>query len=652
MRSGTGAAVAWLGLTAGGRSALMAAALVGTFLTGTGAAFAFNEAPALKAAVDAGKLPPVEQRLPEKPEVVTPVQEVGKYGGTLREALRGDADHNAILRAIGQQGLTRWKMDFSGVIPNVAESWTTNEDSSEYTFHLRKGMKWSDGAPFTADDILFFVNDLLPDQAFFKSPPARYVINGKLMTGEKIDDYTLKLKFAGPYRTFPEEMATPVGQHPVLYAKHYCQQFMPKYNKDIDKLIKAANANDWPTVMRQKCADIELPARWANPERPTLDPWTIVEPYTGGATRVVLERNPYFWEVDTAGNQLPYIDKVQFSVIADPEAILLASMNGQMDLEVRHINVISNMPVLSDNAEKGNYTIMRMPDFNSNALGLYINETTENLPLRALFRQLDFRKALSFAIDRNQINEIVFLGQGKPAQVGPLPQSRFYNEQLHTQFIEHDPAKANQLLDGLGLTKKDDRGYRLYPDSGKRVSIGVIVSIANPWQGEVLELMRKQWAEVGLELVIQASERSLFYDRAQNNDYDISVDGVPGGLDVTQDPRAIIAVHTLDSRQSIPWVRWYESHGKAGMEPTDSMKERMKLLDQWKVEPDPAKADAIFKQILQLAADAFEVIGTVEPPPQLGIRSNNLVNVFDDMPFGWTYGTPGPSMPQQYSFKN
>ena len=633
-----------------GRGVVTAAIMGATFLSGTGAAFAFNEAPQLKALVDAGKLPPVDQRLPTPPEVVTPLERVGQYGGVLRQALRGDADHNAILRAIGQQGLTRWKMDFSDVVPNVAESWTVNEDSSEYTFNLRKGMKWSDGAPFTADDILFFVQDLLPDPAFFKSPPARYVINGKLMTGEKIDDYTVKLKFAGPYRTFPEEMATPVGQHPVLYAKHYCQQFHPKYAKDIDALIKAANANDWPTVMRQKCADIEVPARWANRDRPTLDPWLITEPYTGGATRVEVMRNPYFWQVDTAGNQLPYIDEIQFSVIADPEAILLTAMNGQLDLQTRHLNAISNKPVLSENMEKGGYQIMEMRDLNTNSLGLFINQTTPNLPLRELIRALDFRKALSLATDRNEINEIVFLGQGKPAQVGPLPQHRLYNDQLHTQFIDHDLAGADKLLDGMGLTKRDGQGFRVYPDGSGRISIGVIVSIANPWHSEVLELMRRQWAEAGIELVIQPSERSLYYDRAQNNDYDISVDSVPGGLDVTQDPRAIIAVHTLDSRQSIPWVRWYESQGKAGEEPSDSMKQRMRLLDQWKVEPDQAKADAIFGQILQLAADAFEVIGTVEPPPQLGVRSSKLVNVFDEMPFGWTYGTPGPSMPQQYFF--
>jgi peptide/nickel transport system substrate-binding protein len=629
-------------------AALLAAALLGG--TATAAVAALAEAPVLAERAKGGALPPVEQRAPEAPEVVRPLRSVGAYGGTIRQALRGNADHNAILRAVGAQGLTRWTPDMSGVVPNVAESWTTNENASEYTFMLRRGMRWSDGAPFTADDVLFFVQDLLPDKTFFQAPPARYVVDGKLMEAEKVDDYTVKLKFAGPYRAFPEELATPLGQHPVLYAKHYCQQFHPKYAKDLDALIREARANDWATVMRQKCGDIEVPARWANPERPTLDPWVITEPYTGGATRVAMERNPYFWQVDPEGKQLPYIDTLVFPVIADLEAILLGAIGGQLDLQVRHLTEISNKPVLVDNKEKGGYELLQMRSLDSNHVGLYLNQSASDPELRKLLTARDFRVALSLATNREEINEIVFLGQGKPAQVGPLPEHRLYNEQLRTQHLAHDPDEANRLLDGLGLAERDAENYRVHPESRRRISLGTIVSIANPWQVETLELMRNQWAEVGIELVIRNSERSLFYDRAQNNDYDISVDNVPGGLNPTQDLRALASVHPLESRQSIAWARWYESRGAAGEEPSESMKQRLALIDKWKVSPSQDEADALFRQITQLAADAFEVIGIIEPAPQLGVRSAKLENVLDTMPFGWAYGTPGPSLPQQYYF--
>ena len=376
----------------------------------------------------------------------------------------------------------------------------------------------------------------------------------------------------------------------------------------------------------------------------------IEQPYTGGATQVTMTRNPYFWQVDPEGRQLPYVDRLVFPVIADLEAILLGAIGGQLDLQVRHLTEVSNKPVLVDNKGKGGYELLEMRSLDANHVALYFNQSVKDPELRKLITQKDFRVALSLAADREEINEIVFLGQGKPAQVGPLPENKLYNEQLHTQYVERDVDEANRLLDGLGLTRRDAENYRVYPGNGARISLGAIVSIANPWQVETLELLRNQWAEAGVELVIRNSERSLFYDRAQNNDYDISVDNAPGGLNPTQDLRALVAVHPLESRQSIPWARWYESGGKAGEEPPENMKRRMALLDKWKVTPSQAEADVLFREILQLAADSFEVMGIIEPAPQLGVRNAKLANVLDTMPFGWMYGTPGPSLPQQYYY--
>lgn len=620
-------------------------------LAGGGSASAFSESPELKAKVDDGTLPSVDQRLPEAPAVIEPYTRVGEYGGVIRSAINGDGDYNSILRSVGVQGLMRWTLDFSDVVPNVAESVTHNDDYSEFTFALRKGMKWSDGEPFGADDLMFFFEDLLPNKEFFQTPPSLYSVDGKLVTATKIDDSTVKVAFAAPYRSFLEALASPPGQGPVLYAKHYCQQFHPKYAENIDALMRQNNAADWAALMRMKCADIELPARWASTERPTIDPWVITEPYTGSATRVVLSRNPYYWQVDTAGNQLPYTDALQFSVMNGMETVLLAAFNGQIDLQTRLIDPISNLPVLSQNAEKGGYTIMRLQGTNANAAGLQINQTTQNVPLRKLIATPGFSKALSLGIDREEINEIVFFGQGQPGQIGPLPGTKFYNEQLGTQFIAHEPEEANNILDELGLTKRDAQGFRVFPENGQRITMYAIASLAKPWLIEVLELVRQQWEDIGINLSIQSSERSLFYDRAQNNDYDISVDAIVGGLDATQDMRAILAVHPLDSRQSIPWVKWYQSGGTQGEEPSENMKQRLELLQQWSIEPDQEKADAIFREILVLAADAFEVIGTVLPPPMLGIRNSKLLNVFDEMPSGWSYATPGGSLPQQYFFE-
>ncbi|KAF7600455.1 MAG: peptide ABC transporter [Candidatus Dactylopiibacterium carminicum] len=613
-------------------------------------ALAFQEAPMFAAGVKAGKLPAVAKRLPEKPEVVKPHTRVGSYGGELRTAMRSSNDHNSILRLVGNQGLVRWSPDFNNLQPNIAERWEQNADASEYIFHLRKGMKWSDGTPFTADDVLFSMNDLTLGGQYYSTPPAAYMQGGKPVVVSKIDENTVKFSFNGPYLGFIEALALPINQHPTLFQKKYCGQFHPAYNKtNLQQLITADSATDWRQLMRNKCGDIELPSRWGNTERPTMDPWVIKVPYTAAATDVVLERNPYFWQVDTAGNQLPYLDRVRFRVISEVETILLAAINGQLDFQHRHIYAIQNIPVLTQNAAKGNYKVLGLPTLQANSVGLYLNFSTKNDKLRKLIRNKDFRIALSTAIDRKNINEVVFLGQGTPWQIGPVKQSKWFNPQLGTQHLAFDVKKANAMLDSLGLEKRDDAGFRLYPEGG-RLSLGANIAIQLEQQMGALELIREQYAKLGIELVIRGMERSLAAARTASNDYDLVVDVVPGGLDITANPRAVLAIHPTESRMSLGWVRWYMTKGKDGEEPSESMKKRLALYDKWQVAGSEKEAEAYFREILQLAADEFEVIGVVLPPASPAIRKNNLANVFDTMPAGWTYPTPAPALPQTWFF--
>jgi peptide/nickel transport system substrate-binding protein len=607
---------------------------------------AWQQAPGLAQASKQGKLPDVGQRLPTHPEVVQPTAGAGRYGGVMRTAVRGDADHNAILRIIGNMGLTRWSPDFARPVPNVAESWSTNADASVYTFKLRQGMRWSDGHPFTADDLIFFTDDLLPNTEFYAAPPPQYVIDGKLMKGEKVDDTTVRLIFAGPYLTFPERLAGPLGQHPVLYAKHYCSQFTPKYNPDIGKLLAATSQPNWSALFRQHCGDIETPARWANPARPVLDPWVIASPYTGGATEVVAERNPYFWQVDPVGQQLPYVDAVNFKVISDIQSIVLAAVGGQMDLEVRHVALINNKPVLAQHAKSGHYGLIELDTTETSSAALFLNQTDKNPRLRGLLTNHAFRQALSQGIDRDEINEIVFLGQSAPWQTSPLEQDPFYNKQLATQYLDNDVDGANAILDKLGLDKRDG-AYRLMPEGG-RVLLTADADVENPQMIDALQLVKQHWAKIGVELAINPMERSLFYERAQNNAYDIGIMALPGGLHPYTDPRAWLTIQPLDSRQSLPWVHWYQSGGKAGEKPSDSMIERLQLWDQWKRAPNAQQADALLRQILQLAADAFEVIGLTRGTTVFGVCTDRLKNVPAKLPMGWEYPTPAPTLPQQY----
>lgn len=612
------------------------------------AAHAYRQAPMLDKLVQEKKLEAVDARLPEKPEVIKPVERVGQYGGTLRSAMRGNADYHAILRFVGNQSLSRWAPDFNSVVPNLAESWSISTDATEYVFKLRKGTRWSDGTPFTVEDVLFSMNDLVGNKQFFSNPPDAFVVKDKLVEVTKLDDYTVKFKFAGPYVSFPEALAAPLGQYPALYQKKYCAQFHPKYNPRVDDLVKEARATDWAALMRVKCGDIEVASRWGNVARPTLDPWIIKEPYGGSATRVVLERNPYFWQVDPEGKQLPYIDRLQFSVISEVETIVLAAVNGQLDFQHRHIAPVQNRPVLAENAAKGGYSLIYLQSLNANSVGMYLNQSTKKEKLRRLIRNKDFRIALSLGIDRKEVNDIVYMGQGQIWQTAPLKESKWYIEKFGTQYTQYDPKQANEILDRLGLNKRDSEGYRLYPDGG-RVAIDTIVAIQLSQQVDAMELIRKQWAKIGIDLVLQVTERSLNFDRANANDYDMSVDAAPGGMDATQSPRPFMTVHS-ESRQSLQWVKWYLSNGKQGEEPSASMKKRLDLYEQWKAARTTAEADKLYREILQIAADEFEVLGVVRPPKDNAIRRTTLRNVYEHMPAGWVYPTPGPSLLQQWYY--
>lgn len=287
--------------------------LIATLLLGATSALSqeYSEAPQLAEQVSAGDLPAVAERLPVAPLVV-PAAEIGRYGGTWRTVLLGASDANHIRRTIGYEGLLRFTPDWQEVIPNVAESYEANEESTEFTFHLREGMKWSDGQPFTADDIMFWYEDIIMNEELTPAPPSWFTTGDEDTPGtvEKIDDTTVVFRFQEPNGMFVLEMAGGNGNIPVSYPRHYMEQFHLKYNPDgIDALIQEAGVNTWIDLIlvRGNAADYTV-EHWQDPERPMLNAWVPQNAYVG--TRLTAVRNPYYWKVDEAGNQLPYIDSV------------------------------------------------------------------------------------------------------------------------------------------------------------------------------------------------------------------------------------------------------------------------------------------------------------------------------------------------------
>ena len=615
-------------------------------------AFSAGQAPALEEAVAAGILPALADRLPDSPEVITPLEGTGTYGGTIRRFLGGSNDHNSILRFVMPQGLTRWNPEFSEVVPNVAESWDVSDDGSEFTFHLRKGMKWSDGEPFTADDILFFVEDLLHNKEFYPNPPARFVVAGDAMTAEKVDDQTVILKFAASYGTFLTELATPLAQEPVLWAKHFCKQFHPTYNPDIQAMVDTTEAvEDWPSLFRLRCGEVEAPNRWSNAERPTLDPWIVTgEGYSAGSTQTIMERNPYFWQVDTEGNQLPYVDSLQWGVAQDAQAILLEAIAGNIDMQARRISNPANKPVLAENAEKAGFRLYTRKAAASNNMAIHFNHTHKDPVLRDVILNKDVRIALSLAINREEIIDIVWQGQGEPWQIGASRGHPLFDERLSLQHTEFDPVRANELLDNAGLAERNNDGIRLLPDGRPFVFNVNVTGVERPDWGDALEIIREQWSDIGVGLNSSSVERSIYYSRGEANEHDFMVWTAPGGLDPTLSPRNVLAVHPQASWFAIPWTRWYLSNGSEGLEPSESMKKRLELYEAFKAEADQDKALDIFREIHRIAADEFEIIGIATAPDQFGVVNAKLRNVPDTLPGAWMYPDPGPTLPQTYYY--
>jgi peptide/nickel transport system substrate-binding protein len=371
----------------------------------------------------------------------------------------------------------------------------------------------------------------------------------------------------------------------------------------------------------------------------------VTEPYVGGATRVVMERNPFFWQVDSAGNQLPYIDRLVAPIAQDVESLILQIIGGDIDFALRHVDAPANRPVLAQNREKGNYRFFEARPVGGTNMVINLNLTAKDPELRQLFNQRDFRVALSLGMDRQEIIDTALLGVGEPWQGGPHENHPNFHKRIATQYLDFKPDEANALLDKLGLKRGSD-GVRVMA-SGRpvRFSIDVIPTL-QPEQVDMLQMISQQWAKIGVKMDVNPLERTFFYERTSNsNDHEAAVWGaeisfVPGEI-----PQQIVPVHH-DSRWGIPWSQWYNSGGQRGEEPPASVKKRMQLYDQAKATADPDARRALMHQIADIAADEFEVMSVSKTMPRFGIVKNDLRNVPESMPSSWYYATPGPALPQ------
>ncbi len=606
----------------------------------------YAEAPMLADLVAAGDLPPVAERLPNNPLVVEPLDGIGQYGGQWNG---GTAERNAnfYLRNGGYQQLLRWTPTWDGIIPNIAESFEANEEGTEFTFTLREGMKYSDGMPLTADDIMFWYEDILMNEDLTPVVPGTWTSGGEPVTVEKLDDYTVKFSFVEPSGLFLKFIPRTRDERTTDYPRHYMEQFHIKYNENADQEATDAGFGSWV----DRFGTMAEPHN--NPELPTLRPWNF-RTSLGDASnnRVVLERNPYFWKVDTEGNQLPYMDTQAIELATDVEVLLLKALNGELDYQERFISAPTNKAVLFDNQEQGEYGFYDLTPTTVNEFIIQFNLTHPDPVKREIFSNKDFRIGLSHAIDRQLIIDVVHVGQGIPHQAAPRPESRFYNERLATQYTEFSVDLANEHLDATGWTERDGDGFRIGPD-GNRLSFIMELDQARTTYIDAMELIKPMWEAVGVEVIVTTMERSLWEERIRsaNIDFDVSGHRFGGGSGdaVVLDPRYWLPMNNGSSIFGKAWAFWYNGvNPEVAEEPPAAIKEAMALYDEIKVTPSDDAQFELMSRILEIAADEFYAIGTVLEPNAFGVVTNRMRNVPAIMPNSWIYPSPAPYNPEQF----
>jgi peptide/nickel transport system substrate-binding protein len=451
---------------------------------------------------------------------------------------------------------------------------------------------------------------------------------------------------------FLANVASPNTRSMLACPKHFAKDYHAKYQDKakLDQMMKDGGYTTWKDMFIAKVtqADGGGYGQYAVAGRPTLYAWMVEQPISGSATQVTFVRNPYYWKVDPDGQQYPYIDRLVYTIFQDAAAMLLKATNGEIDFQMRHFNSLANKAVLFDNMAKGDYRFFDLTQASSNSIVYHLNLTHKDPAMRTIFQNKDFRIGLSYAINRQEIIDTVYMGQGEPAQPAPVKENPLYNEQLAKQYTAYDVAKANEYLDKV-LPKKDANGMRLMPD-GKPFTFVVEISNSFKEQVDAGNMVVKYWQAVGVNAQAKPEDRALLYERKNNNDLDAMTWGGEGGLGTMLDTRNFFPTSN-ESGWATAWASWYQPDVAKAEEPPAEIKKMMALYDQVKATATVEGQNKLMAELLQVAADYFPCIGISTAPMGYGVVKNTMENVPAVMLNSWPYPTPAPLNPFTFAFK-
>jgi peptide/nickel transport system substrate-binding protein len=600
----------------------------------------FGESPML-ADMD---LPPLEERIPSDAAVVRP-RVIGKYGGEIRLLgfFEGAGAFSAFTETT-QQSLFLLHSSVSDpptFHPNVAKGWELADDGMSLTIYLREGMKWSDGDDFNADDFEFGF-EIMNDPELNIEISGAWMPGGELMGFNKIDDYTVQYTFAEPYWRAIEVFALGYGQGSDLYKpEHFLKQYMPKYNEGAEALAEEEGFESW-----QAAADFHGGINDQNydrdPKAPQINPWIIKEI---SPDSVLWERNPYFWRIDTAGNQLPYVDTLLVVNVTDASATTpLKVMAGEVDWN-DHIGLsLTDYPALKENEESGAYHTYLYPKTDeSHAMGFALNFIHPDPVLREIFNDIRFRHALSLAINRDEINENLFFGLSEPWTAPVSAIWTGYEDWMGTHYSEYDVEKANALLDEMGLEWDENHEYRLRPDGEELFFPGEYCTEWLAYSEDLLDLVSLHWKEIGVHMEPKFVPEETLQTAFVANETSWGASNSDGGDEA--EARGEYPIRLIPPwhwgfsdccpMSSYQWRVWLDcdrdqscsQEDVDGIEPPDEVKRAYQLAYEWlETAADTPEYREKIGELIKLNVENFWYFGTVTPPPSTQIRSHRLGN--------------------------
>ncbi len=605
------------------------ALLAGTFLPKP-AFSAYLESDYIETMEAGGALPPIAERLPKVPRVVDLAANgklTGRYGGSIRMLIGGQRDIR-YLPVISYARLVGFneRLEFEA---DLAESFEV-KDERVFTFKLREGHRWSDGSAFTAEDFRFVWEDMFNFKDLYKGGiPASLKLHGKAPRFEILDPLTIRYSWDEPNPDFLTDVASASPLRLMMPAA-YLRQFHKKYQtkEKLDELVARERVKDWVALFQRMSRTV----RPENPDLPTLDAWcNRTTPPSG---RFIFERNPYYHRVDEKGQQLPYVDRILMDV-GSPDLIAAKTGTGESDLQFSNLD-FSDYTFLKNAEQRYPLTVDLWKRIQGSRVCMFPNLNCKDEVWRNLWRDVRVRRALSLAINRMEINKSVFFGLAKESANTILPASALFKPAYRDAWAGFDPAQANRLLDEVGLTERDSYGTRILPD-GRPAKVTVESAGENTVEGDVLELIRDYWAEIGIKIFVRVSQRELLRRRLKGGDTIMTVgQGIDNGIP-TADMSPKDLAPTSDDHQHWPlWGLHSMSGGSDGHAP--DLPEAMQLLDllaAWQKAPSTAERADIWHQMLALYTDQVFTIGTVNATLQPIVHSEQLRNVPTDGLYGY-----------------